>query len=108
MCDGIQRLRDPRHEGKGIDMKKQAFGLTLSAGVLLLGAATALAQDTYGGKKPSTSTTTKTETSDTMKTSDKTTTAATTGVPAKDSRFIKNIADAGMSEVEMGRVGADK
>jgi putative membrane protein len=99
-----------RTDGKGIDMKKQALGLALSTGVLLLGAATAVAQDTYGKKPATTSTTTKTETSDTMKTSDKnkTTTTAGSSLPAKDTRFIKNVAKAGMNEVDMGRLGADK
>src|SRR5512143_2940410 len=93
--------------------KLESLSLALATGVLLLGGAAASAQTppSHTGTHPA-GTTASDQTAGTTTTKTTTTTKDTAASSAtestKDSHFIKNAAEAGTTEVELGRLGADK
>lgn len=100
--------------------KIETTKLALAAGVFLLGSAVASAQTPRqetsrppDSSSPSSMGTTPgaqstSGTTSTTATSSKTTSSADGKESMKDSHFIKNAAEAGTAEVELGRLGADK
>jgi putative membrane protein len=118
---GIEKREE---EKRGEQMRKlETTKLALAAGVLLLGSAVASAQtprqETSSRPPDSTAqsgsmgtTPGSQSTSGTTSTTGSSTTTASTTTGGKetmkDSHFIKNAAEAGTTEVELGRLGADK
>ena len=91
--------------------KLEATKLALAAGVFLLGSAVASAQTPKQTSRPSdASSPSSMGTTPGAQSTSATTGSAITGdkESMKDSHFIKNAAEAGTSEVELGRLGADK